>query len=91
MQKSIYGSGAAHRDHTLTELPDKTAEVNTANSDYEKLSKAPHATDAQKASALAKAQEAYAKYKPVYDSYRQLPEEADAWHARSAVRELLSH
>jgi len=79
LYESVYGSKAAARNKTLTDLEKTGDATKKAQQDYEKLKADKNATKKQKEDALKAWQKAYADGQKTTKDYMNLPEEADAW------------
>lgn len=84
--ESVYGTGRKHRNKTLKALSKTREAVEKALAAFKKLAKNPKATEAKKEAARKKLEDAAKKRKEVYDAYRALPEEADAWSTGDDVQ-----
>jgi hypothetical protein len=77
--ESVYGTGKKHRNKTLTDMPKIEKKLEAARKALAKVNKNPKATEKQKEAASKKVDELQKKWDEVYDAYRALPEEFDAW------------
>lgn len=83
---SVYGSKAAARNKTLTDLGTLGEANSRAQQEYERINAERAATKQQKAEAFKAWQKAYADYQKVEKDYMNLPEEADAWETAGKMQ-----
>ncbi|HEX7839547.1 MAG TPA: polymorphic toxin type 46 domain-containing protein [Kofleriaceae bacterium] len=84
---SVYGKNSAQRNQVLNDLQTNPGKVQAAKAEYEAAVNDPKTTPAERQAKLQAWQDAYAKYQADYQSYRNLPEEADAWAAGDAAEQ----
>jgi hypothetical protein len=77
--ESVYGTGRKHRQKTLTDMPKIDKKLEAARKALAKVLKNKKSTEKQKEAAQKKVDDLQKKWDDVYDAYRALPEEFDAW------------
>lgn len=84
-QDSICGKDHQHRTDVLTDLHNKSEAQDKADGDYKVLAANPGTNVLDLDRAKQTMEKAAKEYDDVYENYRALPEEADAWKVGGAV------